>query len=56
MHPITHDVYVAGSTSYDPLISDGMRTGAFPWIEPTSFGGQVDTFVVRMTYDLHQCT
>jgi hypothetical protein len=50
IHPLFHEVYVAGDTSYHP--SGGVTMGAFPGIDPASFGGQRDTFLVRMTHDL----
>ena len=47
---ITHEVYVVGDTAYD--IRENIWVGSFPWLDPADFGGQYDTFVVRMSDDL----
>jgi len=49
------DVYVTGDSMYNPSCEGcipGMRIGCFPWIDPNSFGGQEDAYVVRMKSDL----
>lgn len=50
VHDVSHEVFVVGETSYDGR--EGLWVGAFPWIAPDSFGGQKDTFVVRLSEDL----
>jgi len=54
---IDGDVYITGTTQYNPFcdecIINRQNIGCFPWIEPTSFGGEhSDAFVVRISSDL----
>ncbi len=50
IHDTTHEVYVVGQTAYNGR--EGIWVGCFPWLEPNDFGGQIDTYVVRMEADL----
>ncbi len=52
VHDITHEVYVVGQTAYDGR--QGIWVGCFPWLDPNDFGGQIDTYVVRMSDDLDE--